>query len=152
MNDLDYIKKNYRIKEFIGSGSYGKVYRAKNRHTKQVCAIKHVQGFLENDEHAKMMVRELTILRKLSQIENNIYTTKLQDIIIAGDPETFDSIFLVMEYVEQDLAHLLKSKNILFKEEDALHILYNILCGINFLHSANIMHRDLKPGNILINN
>ena len=106
---------------------------------------------MKNDEHAKMVVRELTILRKLSQIENNIYTTKLQDVILAGEPDTFESIFLVMDYVEQDLAKLMKDKNILFNEQDALHILYNILCGVNFLHSANIMHRDLKPGNILIN-
>ena len=55
---------------------------------------------MKNDEHAKMMVRELTILRKLSQIENNIYTTKLHDVILAGDPETFESMFLVMDYVE----------------------------------------------------
>jgi serine/threonine protein kinase len=106
---------------------------------------------MANDELALVMVRELTILRKLSNIENNIFTTRLHDVILAGEPDTFKSLFLVMEYVDQDLAHLMKDKTIEFEEADALHIFYNILCGINFLHSANIMHRDLKPGNILIN-
>jgi serine/threonine protein kinase len=106
---------------------------------------------MKNDVHAQVMVRELTILRELSQIENNDYTTRLHDVILAGDPDTFTSMFLVMDYVEQDLAHLMKSNKVAFGQEDVLHIFYNILCGINFMNSANIMHRDLKPGNILIN-
>jgi mitogen-activated protein kinase 1/3 len=44
---------------------------------------------MKNDDHAKMAVREITILRKLSQIKNNIFTTKLHDVILAGDPESF---------------------------------------------------------------
>ena len=45
---------------------------------------------------------------------------------------------------------LLASKKMVLTEEHIVVILYNILCGIKFLHSANIMHRDIKPANILI--
>jgi len=62
---------------------------------------------MKNDEHAKMAVREISILKKLSEIKINIFTTRLHDVILAGDPETFESIFLVMDFVDQDLANLM---------------------------------------------
>ena len=49
-----------------------------------------------------------------------------------------------------DLKTLLGNKDMVLSEDHILVILYNILCGISFLHSANIMHRDIKPANILI--
>jgi mitogen-activated protein kinase 1/3 len=60
-------------------------------------------------------------------------------------------MFLIMEKMPQDLRSLFNNKKMMLEEEHVLIILYNILCGINFLHSANIMHRDIKPANILIN-
>lgn len=104
MSDWEYLKKVYKIKEHIGQGSYGQVHKATNRLTKQVVAIKYIKGFMKNSDHAKMVVRELTILRKLSKIKKNIFTTKLLDVVLAGEPDKFESIFLVMEYVDQDLA------------------------------------------------
>ena len=82
----------------------------------------------------------------------NIFTTMLEEIIIAGEDSDFKSLFIIMELMPQDLRKLMSNKQLAFDEDHALTVLYNILCGINFLHSANIIHRDLKPANILINN
>ena len=55
-----------------------------------------------------------------------------------------------MDYVQLDLEKLFQNKNVTLQEDHVVTILYNLLCGINFLHSAGIMHRDLKPDNILV--
>lgn len=56
-----------------------------------------------------------------------------------------------MEFVDSDLNKVLKhSKDIAFDEDHVKYILYNLLCGLNFIHSANIMHRDIKPANVLV--
>ena len=89
-------------------------------------------------------------------MSRNLYTNKLQDIIIPTDENDkilpgYNDLFLVMDYVEFDLKTLLGKKMLPnFTEEHVVTILYNLLCSVKFLHSANIVHRDLKPGNILI--
>jgi serine/threonine protein kinase len=112
MSHWDYVKKDYKLKEHVGSGTYGCVYKAKHRHTKQVFAIKYIKDFMKSDQHAKMVVRELVILRKLSKMKNNIFTTKLRDIVLAGDEDNFEAIFLIMDYESQDLADLINSNTI----------------------------------------
>jgi mitogen-activated protein kinase 1/3 len=81
-------------------------------------------------------------------MKENVFSTKLVEIVIPR--ENFDSLFLILECEDSDLRRLMKMKGVQFDEEHVTTILYNILCGVQFLHSANIMHRDLKPGNILI--
>ena len=58
-------------------------------------------------------------------------------------------ICIVMEYMEADIDQLMKS-NMDFTEKHLLLIVYNLLCSLQFLHEANVVHRDLKSANILV--
>ena len=66
--------------------------------------------------------------------------------------EDADTLFIVMDYVETDLAKVIKSDNkCKLDKSHVRNIIYNLLCALNFLSTANVIHRDLKPGNILMN-
>jgi mitogen-activated protein kinase 1/3 len=94
----------------------------------------------------------VTILRQLSEMKNNKFTTKILDVITSEDINHMNYIFIVMESSDCDLKQLLnKIKYIEFDEGHIVTIMYNSLCALNFIHSANVMHRDIKPANILIN-
>ena len=60
------------------------------------------------------------------------------------------SVFLVMDYYQHSLRSMLDSELDNFSEGHLGIIVYNLMCGLNFLHSANILHRDIKPSNILV--
>jgi mitogen-activated protein kinase 1/3 len=85
-------------------------------------------------------------------MKRNIFTTKLEDLIFKNNGED-EVLFIVMNYVPMDLKKLFKDPkptHFKFTEEHFKVVLYNLLCGVNYLHSANIIHRDLKPANVLI--
>ena len=67
-----------------------------------------------------------------------------------SDPKGFNNLYLVLEHAQSDLKKLLKSA-IFLSELHIQTIIYNLLCGIKYMHSAKVIHRDIKPANILIN-
>merc|ERR1712187_401004 len=79
---------------------------------------------------------------------NNV--VRILDIVAPSNINTFDEIYIVLELADSDLKKLCKSDVTL----SPLHIntvLYNLLVGLKFIHSAGIYHRDLKPANCFVN-
>ena len=71
------------------------------------------------------------------------------EVLVNVSQSKLTHLFIVMEYGDIDLSTMLQSK-VKLGEEHVITIIYNLLCALNFIHSANIMHRDIKTSNILI--
>lgn len=114
-------------------------------------AIKHVQASFKEEEHyvLKKVLREIQILRHLTEMKENVHTVKILDLIVSED---MTHIFIVMNHLESDLKKVLSQDVIGFTEKHTITILFRLLSSLNFLHKANVMHRDLKPGNVLMDN
>jgi len=81
------IRVEYKLLEEMGQGSYGQVIKAMHRQSKQVVAIKLMKNIFADSYQARKTLREIKILRKLSRIPNNLFTTALMDVIL---PEGID--------------------------------------------------------------
>jgi mitogen-activated protein kinase 1/3 len=140
------IPPNYEVKQLIGTGSYGSVCEAYDHNSKKLVAIKRIAHMFEDLIDCKRILREIAILSKLRH--DNI--VQLYDIVAPSNMRTFDELYIVMEICDSDLKKLCRTDVTL----SHLHIntlLYNLLVGLKYLHSAGIYHRDLKPANCLVN-
>src|SRR5579859_4010284 len=66
------------------------------------------------------------------------------------DRHNFDSVYLYIELLEADLHAIIRSGQPL-TDAHYQSFIYQVLCGMKYIHSANVLHRDLKPGNLLVN-
>jgi mitogen-activated protein kinase 1/3 len=137
---------DYSLVKQIGSGSYGVVCEAIHNPTGTTVAIKRISHLFDDVSIGKKLLREIAIMGYLDHPN----VIRILDIIPPKDPDFFNEIYIVMEYAESDLKKICKSP-IYFDNKQIKRVIYNILCGMKYIHSANIIHRDLKPANILIN-
>ncbi|XP_027350818.1 protein IMPAIRED IN BABA-INDUCED STERILITY 1-like isoform X2 [Abrus precatorius] len=129
----------------IGQGTYSSVFQAREVETGRMVALKKVRFDKFQPESIRFMAREIIILRTLDH--PNIM--KLEGIITSP---LSNSIYLVFEYMEHDLAGLVSSPDVKFTDSQIKCYMRQLLSGIEHCHVRGIMHRDIKVSNILVNN
>ena len=135
---------SYKIIEVIGGGGMGVVYKALDTNLDKIVALKMIAPFLAKDEN--FLKRFKTEAKSLARLEDknivNVYALR----------ETEYGLFMVMEYVPaKTIAEWLREKG-KFSVNETIDISKQILHAINCVHKANVIHRDIKPNNILLNN
>lgn len=133
--------ENYQKIEKIGEGTYGIVFKAKARSTGEIVALKRIRLETEDEGIPSTAIREISILKELQ--DPNI--VRLHDVV-----HTEKKLTLVFEFCDHDLKKFLDAKETL-DMPTIKSFLYQLLRGIAFCHDRRVLHRDLKPQNLLIN-
>jgi mitogen-activated protein kinase 1/3 len=140
------IGKKYSVVKKLGQGAYGVVCSCKDNEKNVLVAMKKIQNAFEDLIDAKRIVREIRLLHFL----NHPSIIKLLDIEKPKDIANFNDIYFATEYMDTDLHKVIYSKQPL-SDSHYQYFIYQLIAGVNYLHSANVIHRDLKPPNILVN-
>eukprot|EP00834_Sanchytrium_tribonematis_P004572 NODE_233_length_12044_cov_0.738803.p4 type:complete len:329 gc:universal NODE_233_length_12044_cov_0.738803:5044-4058(-) len=127
--------------EKLGSGAIGIVFKAQNKSTGEFVALKRIRIDNEEEGIACTAIREISLLKELQH--KNI--VKLHDVIY-----TERKLTLVFEFAETDLKKYLDNHSGQIELSTVKSFMFQLLQGLDYCHSRKIMHRDLKPGNLLI--
>ena len=129
--------------EKLGEGTYATVYKGKNRSTGETVALKEIH--LDSEEGTpSTAIREISLMKELKH-ENIV---GLWDVI-----HTDNKLMLVFEFMDKDLKKYMdtQGKNGALEPPVIKSFMYQLLKAIAFCHDNRVLHRDLKPQNLLIN-
>ncbi|KAJ6569661.1 Pkinase-domain-containing protein [Mycena capillaripes] len=136
-------QSNYIQLEKLGEGTYATVFKGRSRTTNEIVALKEIN--LDAEEGTpSTAIREISLMKELKHV--NI--VRLHDVI-----HTETKLILIFEFCEQDLKKYMDQHG----DRGALDpatvrsFMFQLLKGTNFCHENQVLHRDLKPQNLLIN-
>ncbi|XP_006823265.1 uncharacterized protein LOC100369249 [Saccoglossus kowalevskii] len=139
----EHITRKYEIKKRLGKGAYGIVWKAIDRKTGEVVAVKKIFDAFRNQTDAQRTFREIMFLQEFGDHPNIV---KLHNVLKADNDK---DIYLIFEFMDTDLHAVIKKGNIL-KDVHKRYIMYQLLKATKYMHSGNVIHRDQKPSNILL--
>lgn len=132
----------YEIREIVGEGGMARVYKAFDNQENRLVAIKILkEEYLSNDEFLRRFKNESKAIAMLSHPNIvNVYDVSFGDLIQ----------YIVMEYIEGiTLKEYIENQGSL-RWKDAVHFAMQILKGLQHAHDKGIVHRDVKPQNIMV--
>ncbi|XP_073154577.1 cell division control protein 2 homolog C [Henckelia pumila] len=142
----------YEKLEKVGEGTYGKVYRAKEKATGQVVALKKTRLEMDEEGVPPTALREVSLLQMLSQ---SLYVVRLLCVEHVDNKNGKPLLYLVFEYLDTDLKKFIDSHRKgpnprPLPQQLIQSFLYQLCKGVSHCHSHGVLHRDLKPQNLLL--
>jgi len=138
-----HVIRKFEICNRLGKGAYGIVWKAIEKRSRAVVALKKCFDAFRNATDAQRTFREIMYLQALSGHENII---RLQHVIKA---ENDRDIYLTFDHMETDLHAVIRCG--ILQDIHKKYITWQLLKALKYLHSADLLHRDIKPSNLLLN-
>jgi mitogen-activated protein kinase 7 len=136
----------YEFIREIGHGEYGNVYAAQSKTTGQNYAIKKIENVFADLRELKRIIREVKLMKKF---RNSPFVMGLHDMYFFPSSQNNNyHLFLVMDLMDEDLHSVLKRGPLPL--EKVKSYMFQLLLGLKEMHSKNIIHRDIRPKNLLL--
>ncbi|KAK4746443.1 hypothetical protein SAY87_012755 [Trapa incisa] len=132
--------ERYKIIKEVGDGTYGSVWRAINKQSGEVVAIKKMKKKYYSWEEC-INLREVKSLRKM----NHPNIVKLKEVIREND-----ILYFIFEYMDCNLYQLIKDRERFFSEAEIRNWCFQVFQALAYMHQRGYFHRDLKPENLLV--
>jgi len=141
------LSTHYNPVGILGSGAYSTVCEAVNRKTGAYVAIKKNKNVFQDLSDAKRILREIKLMAHFYHVD----IVGLIDTIPPDDDDisTFTDVYLVLQKMDLPLSEVIKRLKL--DDQHYKFFVYQMLRGLKYIHSAGVIHRDLKPDNILVN-
>ncbi|XP_051225457.1 cyclin-dependent kinase B2-1 [Lolium perenne] len=141
----------YKMIEVLGRGSFGRVYKMMHIATNKIVAVKHLFYPGDQDGLNPHFIREVANLKKLSACPQVV--TLLDDFTLDGQTGRSQAAFLVLEFMESDLERFIQRYDPMnpTPASTVKILMYQICKGVHACHKESLLHRDLKPNNLLVN-
>jgi len=133
--------ERYQKIEKIGEGTYGVVYKARDKVSQEIIALKKIRLEHEDEGVPSTAIREISLLKEVQHPN----VVPLKDVVYGEN-----KLYLIFEYLDEDLKKHLERKGVPLEPDLVKSFLYQILNGMAYCHAQRVLHRDMKPQNLLI--